>query len=78
MRISSRGRITIPKSIRDRYGMLPGERVVFVERGGVVVLMRSDRDELAARTVAAMRGSGNGRLTTDQVMALTRPGDDEH
>jgi AbrB family looped-hinge helix DNA binding protein len=78
MRISSKGRVTIPKSIRDRHGMLPGERVVFLERGGVVVLMRSDHDDLAAKTVAAMRGSGNGRLTTDQVMALTRPGDDEH
>jgi AbrB family looped-hinge helix DNA binding protein len=37
-RVTSRGRVTIPKEIRERLGLKPGDRVAFVQRAGEVVL----------------------------------------
>lgn len=38
-RLSSRGRITIPKRIREELGLQPGDRVRFEERGGEIFLV---------------------------------------
>lgn len=44
--ITSRGQITIPKSVRDRFGLRPGMRVQFVaSRKGVLI-----RKQAAAST----------------------------
>jgi AbrB family looped-hinge helix DNA binding protein len=37
-RVTSRGRVTIPKEIRERLGLKPGDRVVFVQRRGEIAL----------------------------------------
>jgi len=36
--LSSKGQVTIPKVIRDRLALKPGDRVVFLVRGEQVVL----------------------------------------
>ena len=36
MRVTSKGQVTIPKAIRDEYGLLPGTEVEFVENGGEI------------------------------------------
>ena len=33
-RVTSRGRITIPRGVRDQLGLRPGDHVGFVEDGG--------------------------------------------
>jgi AbrB family looped-hinge helix DNA binding protein len=38
VKITSKGQVTIPKRIRDELGLKPGDRVLFVLRGGEVVL----------------------------------------
>jgi hypothetical protein len=38
MRITSKGQVTIPQRIRERYGFMPETEVAFVERDGAVVL----------------------------------------
>jgi AbrB family looped-hinge helix DNA binding protein len=37
-RVTSRGRVTIPKEIRERLGLKPWDRVVFVHRRGEIAL----------------------------------------
>ena len=55
-KVTSRGQTTIPKPIRDRLGLEPGDRVLFVEREGEVVLqpmkesLRDLRGSLEPRT----------------------------
>lgn len=41
MKIGERGQITIPKELRDKFGLHPAEEVEFVERGGELVLRRA-------------------------------------
>lgn len=38
--ITSKGQVTIPKAIRDRLGIHPGDQVEFVESAGQIVLRK--------------------------------------
>jgi len=76
MRISSRGQVTIPQDIRERFGFLPHTEVEFVEATGAVVLRKGKVGDRQSREwVRRYRGSLKGGLTTDELMRLTR-GDD--
>lgn len=76
MRITSKGQVTIPVEIRHQSGFLPGTDVEFDVKGDTVVLRRAKRKAGAggrgARLIELMRGTAKTRLTTDQIMALTR------
>jgi AbrB family looped-hinge helix DNA binding protein len=75
VRITSKGQVTIPQELREKAGLLPGTEVEFdLAAGGIV--MRRVRAPVApgrgARAVELLRGSATIRMTTDQIMALTR------
>lgn len=40
-RVSSKGQITIPKEIRDKLGLKEGDKVLFLEENGKVVITNS-------------------------------------
>jgi AbrB family looped-hinge helix DNA binding protein len=73
MKVTSKGQVTIPVAMRQRAGLLPATEVEFVLQGEAVILrkVRGVRRR-GARLVQAMRGKGTTRMTTDQIMALTR------
>jgi AbrB family looped-hinge helix DNA binding protein len=79
MRITSKGQVTIPADIRERAGLLPNTEVEFALDGDTVTLTRAagpaKKPTRGERIVAHLRGRGDIRLTTDEIMALTR-GDD--
>ena len=73
MRITSKGQVTIPRDVRQKAGLLPHTEVEFVFEGKKVVLQPSKKGMTRGEAmVAHMRGKGTGKLTTDQIMALTR------
>lgn len=83
MRITSKGQVTIPQWVRERYGLMPETDVEFVERDGMVTIARAstaskpDRaDELLDRLRGAA-GRAQQHLSTDEIMRLTRAYDDE-
>jgi AbrB family looped-hinge helix DNA binding protein len=49
--ITRKGQVTIPKEIRDQLGMKEGEKVVFVLRGGEVLL------KILKGTILDLKGS---------------------
>ncbi|MGH7448233.1 MAG: AbrB/MazE/SpoVT family DNA-binding domain-containing protein [Longimicrobiales bacterium] len=78
MKITIKGQVTIPQEIRERHGLLPGTEVLFVDDGSEVRLVKADEAKGRGRSlVARMRGRARGRarLSTEEIMALTR-GDD--
>ncbi|MGH6958505.1 MAG: AbrB/MazE/SpoVT family DNA-binding domain-containing protein [Caulobacteraceae bacterium] len=75
MRITSKGQVTIPADIRERAGLLPHTEVEFHFNGEVVQLRRATRGRKPTRgeqVVAHLRGRGDLKMTTDEIMALTR------
>ena len=74
MRITSKGQVTIPQDVRERAGLLPNTEVEFVYDGTTVRLVKSNRQKASrgAQLVARMRGRGSVKMTTDQIMSLTR------
>ena len=78
MRITQRGQVTIPEHIRRRAGLLPGTEVEFVEERGGVRLRPVAGDRVTPRerrvgeVLDHMRGSATVRMTTEEIMALTR------
>ncbi len=74
MRISAKGQVTIPIDIRHKLGLLPDTEVEFELVGGAVRLRkaRGGRGGRGHALVARLRGRGRTRMSTDQIMALTR------
>jgi antitoxin PrlF len=75
MRVTIKGQVTIPLTIRQAAGIVPGTEVGFdLGEDGVVRLRRAG--DAGAAAVAGLRGRARGDagigLTTDAIMALTR------
>lgn len=74
MRITSKGQVTIPQEIREKLGLLPHTEVEFEIDGATVRIRRVGKRETGRgrRLVGRMRGRADVRMTTDEIMALTR------
>jgi len=73
MRITSKGQVTIPIDVRRRFGLHPATEVEFEAKGGVLRIRKVTRCATRGRAVVdRLRGKGTVRLTTDQILALTR------
>jgi AbrB family looped-hinge helix DNA binding protein len=73
MRVTSKGQVTIPQEIREKLGLLPNTEVEFEIRGDSVRIRKmSGKRPRGDRLVAQMRGKGSVRMSTDEILALTR------
>jgi AbrB family looped-hinge helix DNA binding protein len=75
MRVTSKGQVTIPQEIRDKYGFLPQTEVTFAEEGGRVYLVKQPDTTAPGRgqrLIAQLRGRATVRMTTAEILALTR------
>jgi len=77
MRITSKGQVTIPADIRARAGLMPNTEVTFEYDGTavrIVPVVAARKPSRGAMLVAHLRrhGKGQGTMTTDEIMALTR------
>jgi AbrB family looped-hinge helix DNA binding protein len=75
MRITSKGQVTIPQAFREKAGLLPGTEVEFEFDGGAVRIRKAQAPVAGgrgARVVELLRGTATVRMTTDEIMALTR------
>jgi AbrB family looped-hinge helix DNA binding protein len=78
MRITSKGQVTIPQEIRNQLGLLPHTAVTFELAGDHARLRKApDQAGPGARgrlALDALRGAATTRMTTDEILALTRNG----
>ena len=73
MRITSKGQVTIPIEPRAQAGLLPNTEVTFEFHNGEVLLKKSHSQATRGqKLVERMRGKASIRMTTDEIMALTR------
>jgi len=81
MRVTSKGQVTIPRDLRETFGIEPNTEVVFGIEGGKITIVAkgdtgraSDRERLD-RFLAALdrlEGTGDPKLDAEAVMTLTR------
>lgn len=74
VKVTSKGQVTIPVEIRECFGLLPGTQVEFVVDGGEVKIVQAalSRPGRGSRVVDRLRGSAAVRMTTEEIMKLTR------
>lgn len=70
--VTIKGQVTIPKPVRDRLGIKPGDAIAFeLAADGRVVLVKLGARRPRSR-FEALRGRAGKGMTTDEIMALTR------
>ncbi len=75
MRMTSKGQVTIPQELRERYAMGPGAEVEVVAADDGALVRPAAHTGGGSRLVARLRDRADGGLTADEVLRLTR-GDD--
>jgi AbrB family looped-hinge helix DNA binding protein len=76
VRVTSKGQVTIPVEIREKLGLLPNSEVEFEVVGQAVRIRKVRRARGQGRRgkslVAKLRGRGSVRMSTDEILSLTR------
>ena len=72
--LTSKGQVTVPKAIRDYLGLKPRAGVMFerLPSGEVVLRAANRRAGVRVGTWARLRGRATVRMSTEEIMALTR------
>jgi AbrB family looped-hinge helix DNA binding protein len=79
MRITSKGQVTVPKHIRDRLGIAPGDDIGFREEGQAVIVEKVEEQktlnagvELARHLRELGRKLNRSKYTSEELMEMTR------
>jgi len=74
VQMTQRGVVILPKALRERYKLRPGDRFTLLDLGGVFVLTprRSEIDALADRITQALTERGETLETMLQVLREER------
>jgi AbrB family looped-hinge helix DNA binding protein len=71
--VTAKGQVTIPKPIRDRLGLKPGSKVAYrIDQAGQAVIEPEASSGMPAQRFARLRGSASQRMSTEEIMQLTR------
>jgi AbrB family looped-hinge helix DNA binding protein len=71
MRVTTKGQVTIPRRIRELLGIVPETDIDFVEEDGRVYIVKTSKD-IPTRKFARFRGIATAKMSTDEIMKLTR------
>ena len=63
MRVTTKGQVTIPQHVREKLGITPATEIDFIEEKG---------KNITTRRFRKLRGIASVKMTTDEIMALTR------
>ncbi|MFO8043001.1 MAG: AbrB/MazE/SpoVT family DNA-binding domain-containing protein [Alkalispirochaeta sp.] len=72
MRVTEKGQVTIPQSIRNALGITPGTEVEFELKGDQALVRRVIRPEVVAERMERYAGRADVGMSTDEILALTR------
>ena len=72
MRVTTKGQVTIPQEIREKLGITPAVEIDFIEEKDRVYLVKRKGKPKTTYNFRKLRGIGNVKMTTDEIMALTR------
>jgi AbrB family looped-hinge helix DNA binding protein len=75
-KVTSKGQVTIPKSVRDYLGLHAGTAITFdrLPSGEVVLRAVGSETERRPSAFARLRGRATIHMSTEEILALTRGG----
>ncbi|WBA82876.1 AbrB/MazE/SpoVT family DNA-binding domain-containing protein [Endozoicomonas sp. GU-1] len=68
--ITSKGQVTIPSAIREKYQLQPGDKVLFQEKDGVIILTPMSDDIEALGGCLAQHTNGRKASLDDMEQAI--------
>lgn len=71
--LTSKGQLVVPKSIRDRLGLHPGDRLDFVVQEDGNVLIRPATEDVV-RLKGILRRRGRSPVTVEEMNRIIREG----
>jgi AbrB family looped-hinge helix DNA binding protein len=74
MRVTTKGQVTIPQEIREKLGITPAVEIDFIEEKNRIYLVKREGHTKKSFKFGKLRGVANVKMTTDEIMALTRGG----
>lgn len=77
VRLSTKGQVMIPKSIRDRYGWQPGTELEVLDQGGDILIRKTEATEFpetSLRDLAGCAGYEGPRRTLGEMEEATAEG----
>ncbi len=72
MKIDTNGKITIPPDIQNKLGLQPGTEVQLEVVEDTLQIRKPQGSSRGTKLIAAIRGKATNRLTTNEIMQLTR------
>jgi len=72
MKIDTEGKITIPPEIQNQLKLRPGTEVKLEVIGDTLQIRKLQNSNRGKEIIAAIRGKATNRLTTNDIMQLTR------
>jgi len=72
MRVTRTGQVTIPATVCKKMGISSEADVDFVEENGRFYIIKKENREHVGSKFKKLRGVATSKLTTDEIMALTR------
>lgn len=72
MKITSKGQVTIPLEIREKYRILPHTEIEFKEKDGRIYIEKVKTQKMNFNPFEKVRGTASSGLSTDDIMKLTR------
>jgi len=73
MKVTTKGQVTIPQEIREQLGIHPGADVEFqIDEGAVKIIPVNKGVSSGKQLVEQMRGRAAVKMSTDEILALTR------
>ena len=72
--LTSKGQVTVPKTVRDYLGLKPGVAVTFerLQGGEIAIRAAKPRTRALISKIGRLRGRATVRMTTEEILALTR------
>ncbi len=72
MRVTTKGQVTIPQHIREKLAITPATEIDFIEEKNRIYIVKRKGKKVTTRKFAKLRGVATVKMTTDEIMSLTR------
>ncbi len=71
MRVTTKGQVTIPREVREALGIAPKTEIDFVKEGGRFYIVKTEEPHITGK-YKKLRGIATAKISTDEIMRLTR------